>query len=275
MPKAPSSKAPVSKTADNPNVAQPALQGSMLFYADPQPLSNQAHGGLGVAATDTPYAFMSSAQIVPLTVAEFVSASFSYPIVFVGDVRQPVAVMGLREGANLFIDASGGFKGEAYVPAYARRYPFVLARDEAQDQMVLCIDRAASFVVEGGATPLFEDGQASPFISQALAFSSSFEQERLRTESFVRLLVELDLFDTRETIFTPRDQNGVAGAPQKLADYYAVSEDKLKTLAADKLVELRDNGALAQIYAHLASLQGWDRLVAMALKRADDNRPNA
>jgi hypothetical protein len=33
-------------------------------------------------------------------------------------------------------------------------------------------------------------------------------------------------------------------------------------------VEIRSNGALAQIYAHLLSLVGWDRLVALALARA-------
>ena len=36
---------------------------------------------------------------------------------------------------------------------------------------------------------------------------------------------------------------------------------------AEKLVELRDNGALGQIYAHLVSLVGWDRLIAMAVMR--------
>ena len=59
-----------------------------------------------------------------------------------------------------------------------------------------------------------------------------------------------------------------AGEPQKIAEYYAVSEDKLRALPAEKLVELRDNGALGQIYAHLVSLLGWDRLIAMAFARA-------
>ena len=263
MPKAPSSNA----TAADASLPSPTLSGSLLFYGDPQPLSAGVHGALGVDPLHEPYAFMKGSQIVPLTVTEFVLASLSYPIVFIGDARQPVAVMGLRATENLFVDADGSFKSEAYVPAYARRYPFVLARDDAQDRMVLCIDRAASFVVEGGATPLFDEGRPTPFVNQALEFSTSFEQERVRTESFVKLLIELDLFDTRETVFTQRDQNGVAGAPQKLADYYGVSEEKLKALPADKLVELRDNGALVQIYAHLASLQGWDRLVALAYQR--------
>ena len=84
----------------------------------------------------------------------------------------------------------------------------------------------------------------------------------------VALIKDLDLLDIREAHFTPRNPDGTPGQPQKLAEYYAVSEDKLRALPAEKLVELRDNGALGQIYAHLVSLLGWDRLIAMALTRA-------
>ena len=36
----------------------------------------------------------------------------------------------------------------------------------------------------------------------------------------------------------------------------------------DKLVELRDTGALGLIYAHLVSLWGWDRLISLAMSKA-------
>ncbi|MBU2272438.1 MAG: SapC family protein, partial [Alphaproteobacteria bacterium] len=80
---------------------------------------------------------------------------------------------------------------------------------------------------------------------------------------------------TREAVFTPRNPDGTAGAPQKIAEYFAVSEEKLKALSAEKLVELRDNGALGQIYAHLVSLLGWDRLIAMAFQKAAASQPAA
>ena len=68
--------------------------------------------------------------------------------------------------------------------------------------------------------------------------------------------------------FTPVNPDGSAGEPQKIADYFGVSEEKLNKLPADKLIELRDNGALGQIYAHLLSLVGWDRLIALAMAKA-------
>ena len=244
------------------------LAGSVLFYEKPEPLSAENHGKLGVDPVDKPYAFVAKSHVVPLTVTEFAPAALSYPVIFVGESRQPVAVMGLRPTENLFIEPTGEFRAEAYIPAYVRRYPFVFANDDAQKRMILCIDRAAEFVKEGGSTALFEDGKPSAYTQQAMEFCNNFEQERMRTEAFIKLLTDMDLLETRDAVFTPRNPDGTAGTPQKLADYYAVSEEKLKALPAKKLAELRDNGALGQIYAHLVSLLGWDRLIAMTFQRA-------
>ena len=256
------------------NAASP-LQGNVLFYGKPEPLSVEAHGGLGVDPVEQPYAFAAGTNLVPLTVTEFAPAALSYPVIFVGEARQPVAVMGLRQGENLFVNEAGEFRPEAYIPAYVRRYPFVFANDDVQKRLILCVDRSAPFIKEGGATPLFVEGKPSPYVEQAMEFCNNFEQERLRTEAFVKLLTDLELLETRESVFTPRNPDGTPATPQKIAEYFAVSEDKLKALPAEKLVELRDNGALGQIYAHLVSLLGWDRLIAIAFTRSAAAQPAA
>ena len=137
-----------------------------------------------------------------------------------------------------------------------------------QKRLILCVDRAAPFIVEGGAAPLFENGEPSAYTQQAMEFCNNFETERQRTDAFVQLLKDLDLLVVREAVFTPRNPDGSAGEPQTIAEYFGVSEEKLNALPHDKFIELRDNGALAQIYAHLVSLAGWDRLIALAMARA-------
>jgi SapC. len=244
------------------------LEGAVLFYKQPEPLDPALHGTLGVNAAEKPYAFVGQTNFVPLTVTEFAAAALSYPVIFMGTQKQPAAVMGLRQDENLFVSPEGDFQPDAYIPAFVRRYPFVFADDKANQRLILCIDRGAPIVTPGGQNPLFVDGQPSDYTRMAMDFCNNFEQERVRTESFVKLLEDLDLLEVREASFTPRDAAGNPGAPQKLAEYFAVSEDKLKALPADKLAELRDNGALGQIYAHLVSLLGWDRLIAKTLLRA-------
>ena len=78
---------------------------------------------------------------------------------------------------------------------------------------------------------------------------------------------EVVAFETKIANFTPTNSFGTAGEPQKSAEYFGVSEEKLNKLPTEKLLELRENGALGQIYAHLLSLVGWDRLVALAMAR--------
>ena len=244
------------------------ISGNVLFYSQPEPLSPEMHGKLGVRRMDGPFAFAKQGHAVPLTVGEFPLAAVTGPIIFVGDEKLPIAVMGLNAGENMFVQADGTFESGIYIPAYVRRYPFVFANDQSGQQMVLCIDRKAEFIVEGGDMPFFDGKEPSEYTKNCIEFCNNFELERQRTMSFVQLLKDNDLFESKTATFTPMNPDGSQGEPQKIADYFGVSEDKLNALPQAKIVELRDNGALAQIYAHLLSLVGWDRLVAIAMARA-------
>lgn len=244
------------------------ISGNVLFYSQPEPLSFELHGKLGVVRTDGPFGFAKTGHAVPLTVGEFPLASVSGPIIFVGDDKMPIAVMGLNAGENMFVQDNGMFSPGVYIPAYVRRYPFVYASDDAGQQMVLCVDRQAAFISETPDIRFFEDdGKPTDYTNSCIEFCNNFEMERQRTMSFIQLLKDLDLFEGKVASFTPTNPDGSQGAPQKIADYFGVSEDKLNALPPEKFVELRDNGALAQIYAHLLSLVGWDRLIAIALLR--------
>ena len=243
------------------------LSGNVMFYNQPEPLNPQVHGDLGVNYTDRPFGFVSKTHVVPITVTEFAPCSLSYPIVFVGENKTPLCVMGLRDGENLYVSEDGLFRTDVYIPAFVRRYPFVFAADDKGERCVLCVDRAASFISEKAEIPFFEDGQPSQYTQNAMQFCNDFETERRRTDQFVKLLTDLDLFEVKEATFNAPNPDGTPGQPQKLADYYGVSEAKLRALPNEKFLELRDNGALQQIYAHMTSLLSWDKLIALAIQK--------
>ena len=252
---------------DTVNSHQAELTGEALFYVSPEPLSKEAHAGLGLKNLETPYAFAARTHLVPVTVTEFGPAALCYPIIFIGAEKTPVAVMGVNADENLFVDEKGAYAPDAYLPAYIRRYPFVLANDAAAQRMVVCIDTKAPMIGENPDAPFFEDGEPSAYTKGAIDFCNNFEQEAQRTQSFVNLLKELDLFEEKTAHYTPPLANGQAGQPQTIAQYQGVSEAKLNALSAEKLKELSSNGALSQIYAHLISLFGWDRLIVKAMLR--------
>ena len=253
---------------DTVNTHQAELTGEALFYVSPEPLSKEAHAKLGIKNLESPYAFAARTHLVPLTVTEFGPASLCYPIIFIGPEKTPVAVMGVNADENLYVDEKGAYAPDAYLPAYVRRYPFVLANDAAAQRMVVCIDTKAPMIGENPDAPFFENGEPSAYTQGAIDFCNNFEQEAQRTLSFVNLLKELDLFEDKTASYTPPPgPDGLIAAPQTIAQYQGVSEAKLNALPAEKLKELTANGALSQIYAHLMSLFGWDRLIVKAMLR--------
>ena len=244
----------------------PELTGNVLFYNKPEPLSLEAHSNLGVKRIDQPFGFLRSAHAVPVTVSEFGLAAGSYPIIFVGAEKTPVAVMGVRQGQNLYVQSNGQTEPEAYIPAFVRRYPFVFANDDQQDRMLLCVDRQAPMVSEQPDVPFFDGDQPSQFTNDAIEFCKEFERQRRATAEFVSLVNQFDLFEEKSVAFTPRDANGNEGPQQKIADYWAVSEEKMNQIPTEKFIELRDNGALGAVYAHLVSLLKWPAVIQRAVR---------
>ncbi len=244
------------------------VTGQVLLYGRPEPLDPRVHGHLGLRQTDTPYGFAARQHYVPLNVGEFGPAGVNYPIIFAGDTYTPLAIMGIQGEENLFIDANGRYQPGCYVPSYLRRYPFVGAVDNTQKRVVVCIDAESDLITADNPTyPLFDNGEPSEYVKMCMEFCSQYDTDRARTTSFIELIKSLDLFEPKQTTYTPRNLDGTAGQPQLVSEYFAVSETKLGQLDAAKLVELRDNGALSQIFAHLHSLFLWDRLLNESMLR--------
>lgn len=254
------------------STAQPVeapISGSAPLYVKPEPLSFDHHKKLGLKQVNPPWGFAAKQHFVPLLAGEFATAALSYPIIFAGADNTPLAVMGINTGDNLFFEENGNVRPDAYLPAYIRRYPFAVAADQAMGRMVVCIDTGSSLIGENPDFPFFnEKGEPTDYTQRCIDFCQSFDVERQKTEALVKHLAELGLFEHREQTHTPVNPDGTAGEPIRLAGYNAISETKLLALPDDKIIELKNNGALGLIYAHLISLGGWDRLVSLAMVRA-------
>jgi hypothetical protein len=239
------------------------LTGTVPLYKNVEPLNKQKHRTYGVNVVSQPFNFLKEWHFVPAIAGEFSLASGSYPIVFLGDRKMPVLVMGLRQGTNLFVDEAGQFDTDHYVPAYVRRYPFVSASNPNDQPSTVCIDVEADFVVtENSERPFFDDaGEPTEYTQQAVDFVSAFEADAKGTEAFVERLVALDLLEQKDIkVANPQDPEQAV----TVAEYWGVSEAKFGELPAEKLAEMRANGDLAAIVAHLISLQRWDRIMRRA-----------
>jgi hypothetical protein len=242
------------------------LSGSAPLYTRVEPLNADAHGKLGVKRLDNPFAFASEVHYVPLLLPEFPAACGSYPIIFAGESKQPLAVMGLTPGFNLFFNKDGVAKTEIYLPAYIRRFPFIVA--ENGDNAVICLDVGADIVAEGADMMIFNGRELTEYGNNCVEFCKRFEDDHRRHEQILEQIRQLDIFHLRQAKHQPRDiNNNPVGEEIQVAEYYAIEEPKLHLLPGDKLVELRDTGALAFIYAHLVSVWKWDALISLELAR--------
>lgn len=230
-----------------------------LFYRQPRVLQPGVHGRLGLK--DGPdHGFAKQANAVPLLAAEMAAACRHLPIVFTDEARpQPVAVLGLREQQNLFVDADGHWLPGAYVPAYVRRYPFIFLEDSARQELTLCIDEAAPQVVaDGSGQPLFDaSGQPTAVTRSALAFCRDYQAHHLLTRAFVEALVTADLLVDHRAEVTL----AAGGAPLALQGFKVVDEARFKALPDDVFLHWRAQGWLALVYSHLLSIGSWAGLV--------------
>lgn len=245
-----------------------SVSGNVMFYKNPQPLTKEAHAKFGVKPVDKPFEFMKDQHFMPLTAPEFGAAAASFPVIFAGADRAPLAVMGIRQNENLFV-TEGQYNQDYYMPAFARRYPFVLAGDQANDRFVVCVDEDAECVTNKKPVQnFFDKDETSSFTKEAFEFLQNYERDRQATNQMVEAFKAADLFEPKEMNFRGQNADGSPGATQKIADYFAVNETKLKALPAEQLKDFSDRGYLAVAHAHLVSLGNWQRLVNFTLRRS-------
>jgi len=230
----------------------PQAQNLPILYNNLIPLSSQDHAAWRMRGMND-LKFVKGVHAFPLTVDEFGVAQRGIPIVFSsGPDPVPLGLMGLNEGANVFIDDEGQLVPGGYLPAYIRRYPFMLARlNPDAEEMTLCIDPTNELVGpwEDGE-PLFENGEATQSTKSALEFCEQFEMAAQRTQAFCKDLLETGLLEEGEVTISAEG----AAQPYIYRGFQMVNEEKFRDLRGDQLRKMQQNGMNMLIYAHLMSL---------------------
>jgi hypothetical protein len=235
---------------------------TLLFYDNPIALNSQTHRNLKIKPSDDGLKFSGKTNSVLLAGIEFPEACKYFPIVFAKVAGQrvlPVALLGFRDLENLFVDAGGRWKGE-YVPAYIRRYPFVLAKGDAGQQLTVCIDESYPGFGADEGQPLFnEKGESTDYLKGVLAFLQDYQTQIERTDIFLQTLREFDLLmDVAANVNLP------GGERYSMAGLMMVDERKLQALPDEKVLRLFRSGGLAWIYSHLFSIGNFSRLLGKA-----------
>ena len=239
-----------------------AASGLPLFYRTPVVLRFEEHRRAALGRTGT-FEFTREATAVPLMIGEFMPAIRHNPIVFADAERPiPLAVLGLKQGRNLFLEDDGSWRRDTYVPAYVRRYPFIITETADANTRLLSIDAAsdrfiASLAEDAAGELLFESGGGPTQATRAaMEFCQAMHDDHLRTVAFAEVLRGGELLTANRAEISFPD-----GERYTLDGFRTIDEKAYRALAADKLAELHKAGWLDLVSLHLASQRNWQILL--------------
>ncbi|NBX66645.1 MAG: sapC family protein [Proteobacteria bacterium] len=234
-----------------------------LFYTKPTLLDAASHAEWGLRK-DMTFAFASGANALPVNIVEFPQIAHYYPIAFAKDaVATPVAVVGVRDNENLYINEEGNWLSGAYIPAYVRRYPFILSESPDGTQLSLCIDDAQGVVSRGSGEKFFDEKkQPTQVAKNAIEFCRSYHVAAKQTMTFGEALEKSGLLVDRSADITLKNGQRIS-----FSGFRIIDEEKFNNLPAETLLEWRNKGWLAAVYAHLFSGLHWGTITRLVNER--------
>ena len=232
-----------------------------MIYENIQPLSEK-HAKWSVGVEN--HGFLSDSNSLPLLATEIAFAAAEFPVIFSATGNKgeyiPLAVTGLKSGQNLLLNDKNALSTR-YVPAFVRRYPFVLGGSKDSDMMALCIDEDSKFFSQDGSkgTRLFQDdGSHSDFLKDVVEFLKDYQYRAEMTRAFTKKLHELDLLEPMSANISFKNKED---ANINLGGFFVVKREKLKAISDADALDLFKKDGLELIYAHIQSLSNFNRLI--------------
>ena len=216
---------------------------------NPVLLDNVSHRDLRVVTTRS--ADLGDDQMTtPVFPSEFRNVQAYYPIVFQQGANEsgmhPVALLGLRNGENLFLDARGW--DAPYIPLALERGPFMIGRAGAE--LVMHLDMDSPRIGRGEGEPVFlPHGASTDYLERMNSVLLAIHQGAEALPAFMAALLRHELLESFVL-----DVEAADGSQNRLIGFYTINEERLAALATPAVAELHAQGWLAAIYMTLASI---------------------
>ncbi|MEA2120094.1 SapC family protein [Halovibrio sp. HP20-50] len=219
------------------------------MFRTPQVLKAQAHANLTLTPSEK-YHFASGELFVPIVYSEMADVAREYPLVFLKDRALPVALTGIEQGVNAYVAEEGKWLAN-YIPGRIRAYPFALTEvPEKQGEFAIAFDSEAEQLGTDDGQPLFDaNGKPSTTLQARIDLLQQMKQQEARTAQMLKTLRDFGILIERAIRIKRAD-----GEDSQLTGMEVVDEKALNNLPLGTFGELRDQGLLPLIYAHLLSM---------------------
>jgi len=240
-----------------------AANGLPLFYQKPVALDKELHAKMSLAGKMS-FAFAAKVNAVPVTMIELPNIMQFYPIAFSSTApATPLAILGLRDQENLFVNENGEWLPNTYIPAYIRRYPFIFAKNDTGERLTLCVDDTKDTLVRGSANQLFTaEGELTDLTKNALEFCKSYQAAAEQTEAFSTALEQANILIDRHAEVRMNDSSVIT-----LTGFRQVDEQKYHALPKETVLDWHQRNWTGFVYAHLLSVGNWQKLFQLMDKK--------
>jgi hypothetical protein len=244
------------------NAVQAAASSLPLFHHSIEPLNVDLHAGLRLNR-GAGFGFSAGMATVPIGLGEFEAAAHSYPILFT-DTNPPVPVvlLGFRPGWNLFVNELGGWLPGAYVPALVRAFPFAIIEDAATGTRQFGFEADAACISPTTGLPLFEGGQPTGVVKEAVAFCEACQAEMNASRAFAAALDRVRLLEPQTATIEPR-----GGGKVSIDGFRVVDRNRLAGVHDEVMLAWRWRNWLLPLYAHLLSMANWTPFTELAINQ--------
>jgi hypothetical protein len=210
-------------------------------------LNSQTHRTLRVMANPSAR-HGDNQRFVSVVPKEFPNLVAHYPLFFAKDSETGAfycgAVLGFDAGENLFLNESGEGQ-DSYRPLNLQRGPFYIAGNE------LAIDLDNPRVGAADGQQLFtDDGKPTTYLESIRYVFRELKPGQEMTKVFIDTLLGLKLIEPININLDFDD-----GTKRDLQGLYTISQDALRSLPDDVVLNLFRRGYLHLIYLMIASLQ--------------------
>ena len=235
-----------------------------LFYKSIELLDSNKHAQLGIAQGQNQFSFAAATNIVPIVINEITFAMAHYPLLFIMEegATSPalVALVGNGDGKNQFILPTGAWRAQTYIPAWVRRYPFILVNQNAESPNVaLAFDPTSELLSDKHPVKLLKESQATDALNSILEFQRNMANSLEATAAVAKALNEAQVLEAAGLTFNPTDGKS---EPQTVSGFMVVNEAKLRALNGAALEKLNTANALGLAYAQLFSMKNLQNLTA-------------
>lgn len=234
-----------------------------MFYKNPVLLDGQRHGKLSLVK-DFGLGFTRESNAVPVNLVELPQVAHFYPIAFSNDgMATPVAILGVRNDENLFVNDKGDWQKDTYIPSYIRRYPFILTEINNGESLSLCIDQVDGVIAENDNNPLFDtDSKPTDLAKNAMEFCKSYHAASMQTLEFSEALAKSGLLvdRTAELVIAGNQKINFSG-------FQIIDESKFNQMDEKTFMEWHKKGWIGAIYAHLFSGFHWNTITKLLNER--------